>query len=171
MFALAARELEDSPSKDKAATVIKGFLAKLRERLPTAAEFAAAFAEVQFTEENAKQRSLVRYLLSRIDRYQRKHGAVDYDKMSIEHIAPVSPGGGSAALPNVGKVGNLILAPESLNAEVLGNKPFGKKKTAYKKAHLPLDELLTSASPWGEADIEARTAALATFVQDKVFRV
>jgi hypothetical protein len=172
MFALAARELEDATSKDKAAKVIGGFLVKLRERLPTPAEFAAAFAELQFTEENAKQRPLIRYLLARVDQYQREHAAVDYDKTSIEHVAPQNPKPGDPpAPPNVGKIGNLILVPESLNADVLGNKPFAKKKAAYKKAHLPLDDALAKATTWAQAEIDARTATLAALVQDRVFRV
>ena len=172
MFALAARELEDAPSKDKAAKVLKGFLTKLRERLPSPAEFGVAFGELQFTEENAKQRPLIRYLLTRMDQHLRRHGAVDYEEMSIEHIAPQSPKASEpSAPPNVGQLGNLILVPSSLNSEVLANKSFPRKKPVYKRAHVPLDEVLEAATKWGAAEIDARTRALATLVQEKVFRV
>lgn len=172
MFALAARELEDAPSKDKAAKVLKRFLAKLRERLPSAAEFGVAFGELQYTAESAKQRPLIRYILTRIDQHVRKHGAVDYEKMSIEHIASQSPKPGEpAAPPNAGRIGNLILVPEKLNNEVLANKPFQKKRVAYKNAHLPLDDALLSASTWTAVEIDARTNALAALVQEKVFKV
>jgi hypothetical protein len=172
MFALAARELEEAPSKDKAAKVLTGFLAKLRERLPSSAEFAVAFAELQYTAESAKLRPLVRYLLARLDQHMRKHSAVDYEKMSIEHIAPENPKQGEPAAPlNVGRVGNLILVPESFNNEVVANKPFSKKKAAYKKAHLPLDEVLGTATAWTATEIDLRTKTLATVVQEKVFRV
>jgi hypothetical protein len=172
MFALAARELEEAASKDKAAKVLTRFLAKLRERLPIAAEFAVAFGELQYTAESAKQRPLIRYLLTRVDQHMRRHGAVDYDKMSIEHIASQNPKPGEPAAPlNVGRIGNLILVPETFNSEVLANKPFPKKKVAYKKAHLPLDAVLVDAGVWTAAEIDARTKGMASMVQDKVFRV
>jgi hypothetical protein len=172
MFALAARELEDATSKDKAAKVLTAFLGKLRERLPSPDEFAVAFGELEHTEENAKQRGLVRYLLGRIDQDKRKLDAIDYEKMSIEHIAPQNPKAGEpAAPPNVGTLGNLLLVPEPLNNLVLANKPFLKKRAAYKKHHVPLDDIVAGATSWGEAQIEARTKALAKLVQEKVFRV
>jgi hypothetical protein len=172
MFALAARELEEAPSKDRAAKVLTGFLAKLRERLPSSAEFAVVFGELQYTAESVKQRPLIRYLLIRLDQHMRKYGAVDYDKMSIEHIGPQNPKPGEpAAPPNVGKIGNLILVPETFNSEVSANKPFLKKKAAYKKAHLPLDNVLSAAEVWTAAEVDSRTKDLATVIQEKVFRV
>jgi hypothetical protein len=172
MFALAARELEDAPSKDKAARVVAEFVGKLRHKLPTGPEFAAAFGELQYTAENSKQRPLVRYLLVRLDQEMRKHGAADYDKMSIEHIAPQNPTKGEPpAPPNVGRIGNLILVPASLNNEELANKPYPKKLAAFKKEHLPLDPALSSAIDWTVDEIDARTRALAVLLQAKVFRV
>jgi hypothetical protein len=107
-----------------------------------------------------------------LDFHQRKHGAVDYDKMSIEHIAPQkSQPGESAAPANVGRVGNLLLVSETLNNEVLANKPFLKKKSLYQKGSLPLDPTLSSATTWTATEIDARTKAMATLVQEKVFRV
>jgi hypothetical protein len=46
-----------------------------------------------------------------------------------------------------------------------------KKKAAYKKHRVPLDQILGDATSWGETEIEARTKALASLVQEKVFRV
>ena len=72
---------------------------------------------------------------------------------------------------NVGKRGNLLVVPEALNSEVLANKPFLKKKAAYKNHRVPMDQILGDATSWSEAEIEARTKALASLVQEKVFRV
>jgi hypothetical protein len=165
-------KLEDAGNKDKAGKVINKFLEKLRERLPSAAGSSVALSELQHTEENSKQRQIVRYLLARIDLHERKHSAVDYDKMSIEHIAPQKPKPGEAAAPpNVGRIGNLLLVPETLNNEVLANKSFAEKKVLFKSASLPLDPTLELATTWTSVEIDARTAALATYVQTKVFRV
>lgn len=172
MFALAAREFEDAPTKEKATKVVAEFVRKLRDRLPSNAEFAAAFAEIQYTEENSKQRPLVRYLLIRLDQHLRKHDAVDYEKMSIEHIAPQNPKAGEPPAPvNVGKIGNLILASETLNNEVLKNKAFPQKLKAFKKARLSIDPALAQATSWTSTEIDARTSTLASLLQTKVFRV
>ena len=172
MFALAARELEEANSKDKAAKVLTGFVGKLRERLPSPAEFLASFSELQHTGDSSKQRLLIKYLLARLDQHGQQNGAVDYDEMSIEHIAPQNPKLGEPTAPlNVGKIGNLILVPEKLNNDVLGNKAFLKKREIYKNASVPIDDVLGSATTWTSVEIDARTNALAVRVQEKVFRV
>lgn len=91
--------------------------------------------------------------------------------MSIEHIAPENPKAGEPLASNVGKIGNLILVPESLNNEVLGNKSFPEKKAAFKKEQVPMDEVLSKAGSWTAKDIDNRTKKLAELVQTKVFRV
>jgi hypothetical protein len=170
MFALGARALEAATTKDKADQSIKGFVKKLRERLPSDAEFEAGFAEISFTEENPKQKPVVKYLLSRIDEYLRKNAAVDYDSMTIEHLAPVAPGAGTAPT-NVGAIGNLLLVTEEINSKTLANKAFDKKKAELKKAKVLLDDSIENASSWGEAEVTARTIALAKLSQEKVFKV
>ncbi len=170
MFALGARALDAATTKDKAGRVIKGFAAKLRERLPGYAEFEAGFIEIRHTEDSSKQRPLVKYLLARIDDWLRKDAAIDYEAMTIEHIAPQKPDG-APPLPNAGEIGNLLLVPPALNNKALGNKSFDKKKAELKKAKVPLDASLQSATTWGRPEITARTKALAKLAQEKVFRV
>jgi uncharacterized protein DUF1524 len=94
-------------------------------------------------------------------------------KLSVPGPArPQNPKPGDPpAPPNVGRIGNLILVPESLNNEVLANKPFLKKLSAFKQAHLPLDPTLAGAVGWTSAEIDKRTQALALLLQTKVFRV
>ncbi|MGE3488286.1 MAG: DUF262 domain-containing protein [Nitrospira sp.] len=171
MFALSARELDAAITKDNADKVLKAFVRKLRERLPTEAEFAAAFAEFQLTDDNSRQRPLIRYLLSKLDSYLRKHGTPDYDTMSIEHIGSQRPKAPEIVLSNVGKIGNLILVPETLNSDALANKPFKKKKQLLKAEHVPMDHVLAKATKWNELKVQERTAALASLIQTKVFSV
>jgi uncharacterized protein with ParB-like and HNH nuclease domain len=169
MFALSARELEKADSKNKADQVLKEFTAKLKGRLPTALEFEAGFTQIAQTEEAAKQRPLVRYLLARIDEYLRDDATIDYSQMTIEHVASQNPADGQP-LQHVGAVGNLLFLAPKLN-DKLKNKPFDKKIAILKKAHFPLDESLREATNWGNTEIITRTRALAKLSQDKVFRV
>lgn len=170
MFALGARGLEASTTKVAADKAIKQFLQKLRDRLPSLAEFEAGFVEINYTEGSSKQKPVVKYLLSRIDAHLRDDATVDYDAMTIEHIAPQKPDTGPVAA-NVGMIGNLLLVPEKLNSKALANKAFDKKKAELKKAKVTLDESLENATSWGETEITARTIALAKLAKEKVFKV
>jgi hypothetical protein len=121
---------------------------------------------------DGQQRSLIRYVLVRLDEHFRKNAAVDYNKMAIEHIAPQKPRSGEpSAPPNVGSVGNLILVPEKLNNEVLGNKPFLKKRDMYNAHDVAMDDILATATSWTAVEIDSRMRSLATLLQDRVFRV
>lgn len=95
---------------------------------------------------------------------------MNYDAMSIEHIAPESPVAGAPVVQGVGKLGNLILLPEAVNNK-LGNADFKAKLAAYKKVAAPVDDVLAATSGWTDAEIDQRTANLAKVGYDKVFKV
>ncbi len=107
---------------------------------------------------------------SDIRAYARNGTPVDYEAMTIEHIAPENPVGGGSALPNVGKLGNLILLPEAVNSK-LGNAEFAAKRTAFKGAGVPLDSVLETSNSWSIAEINRRTEDLAKRAHERVFRV
>lgn len=171
MYALGARQLCESSNKDERQQVLKEFLGKLRERVPTLAEFDAGFVELRYSEEATKQGPLVRYILRRIDEAQRKGAPVDYDRMSIEHIAPQNPPAHSGlSAESVASIGNLILVPEKLNTS-LANKTFKKKRALMKKEKVPMEPTLRDAAQWTQAEIDARSKALAKLCHERVFRV
>jgi Protein of unknown function (DUF1524) len=74
--------------------------------------------------------------------------------MTIEHLLAQNPADGQA-IPNAGSIGNLILVPPKLNKS-LGNKSFEKKMADLRKAKVPLDKALTTATSWGKSEIAAR---------------
>ncbi len=170
MYALGGRSLCEATDKNKAAAVLKEFVAKLRERVPLETEFVPGFVQLRYSDENTKQRNLVRYVLRRLDEYFRKGAPVDYEKFSIEHIAPQNPTSG-APTSRFAEIGNLILVPEELNGE-LKNEPFPKKKAKLATAQIPFDAVLSKATTaWGDAEIEARSSALAKVAHSKIFVV
>ena len=171
MYALGARQLCDSANKNTKQQVLKEFLGKLRERVPTLAEFEAGFLELRYSEEATKQGPLVRYILRRLDGALRKGAAVDYDRMSIEHIAPQNPPAQSGlSAETVAAIGNLILVPEKLNT-ALANKPFTKKRALLEKEKVPMDPILRDATQWTQSEINARQQALAKLCHEKVFKI
>jgi len=113
MYAASAEDLLAAKDKNARAQVIKAFIQKLRQRVPSYQEFEANFLEIVYRRDSTKQRSLVHYILSRLDAAQRTGAVVDYQQMTIEHICPESPDGTWPATKNVGMVGNLVLVHSS----------------------------------------------------------
>lgn len=170
MYAAAAEQLSNAKTAQSAANILAGFRAKMQARKPTFAEFKVGFEELEFSADNTKQKQLIYYILKRLDEHGRKGSPVDYDKMSIEHIAPENPTPGTSREPRFAQIGNLLLLDEETNGK-LGNKTFTIKKAAYVSAGVPLGVTLAGAKSWGAKDIEVRTEELAKLAYDDVFKV
>ncbi len=156
MYAATAVELSEAGNKDRRAHVLKQFKEKMRQRIPSYEEFAANFREIEFLSANTKQKALVQYLLQRFDSHARDGAPLDYEAMTIEHIAPEKPAGGGTALSNVGKLGNLILLPEAVHSK-FGNADFATKRAAYKRAGVPIDPILEADNGWKTGSNDQRT--------------
>lgn len=170
MYAASAEALTVAPNKNKRAQILKEFKAKMRARIPSQQEFEANFHEVSFFSENTKQRALVQYLLRRFDQHLRTGPPVDYDSMTIEHIAPENGTGPGVSSTRLGKIGNLLLLPDSENVK-LGTKDIKAKRLAYKSLNVPLDPVLARAPAWTDAEIDRRTSHLAKVAFEEVFKV
>ena len=172
MFAFAARTLNSASDKNSAQRALRDFVTKLRSRLPIRAEFEAGFVQIQYLEEASRQKPLMKYLLARFDAASRRGSVVDYDAMTIEHLAPQNPPSSSPVpVELVGSIGNLLLIPGELN-EQLANKPFKKKREILLSAGVPLDNIIRNASDaWQADEIQRRTKALAERAQEEVFSV
>ena len=88
MYAAAARDLFNLDDAQERAKHLVDIRKKLRERIPEEAFFTAGFIELHFTNTDSRLRPLIRYTLRRIDEHLRHDKNIDYDKMTIEHIAP-----------------------------------------------------------------------------------
>lgn len=169
MYAKSARELFAEQDRDAKLAIVDGLVAKLREKRPSEEEFRANLRSILYTKALAKQRPLVKFILSRIDAHYRADAIVDYSQMTIEHLAPQSPAGGQELEEGIfGQIGNLILVPQALNG-TLGNKSFSEKVGMLKEAGVPLNYSILGASTWSKAEIEQRTDALATLCYQTLF--
>ena len=160
MYAAAARELTNEPDEQKRAKVLTEFRDKLKARIPDLALIATKLDDLRYGPGETRDRALLKYALSKIDRSLRKDAVVDYGKMTIEHIASQNPPAGTPAAAKVPNIGNLILVSEALNGK-LKNKPFADKTKILTENGLPLDEHVTKAKTWGDAEIDARTMWIA----------
>ena len=171
MYAASAEQLVRSKDRNSRARALTEFRNKMRQRIPNYAEFEANFNEIEYSDKNTKQKTLVQYLLQRLDGHQRLGAPADYSRMTIEHILPQNPAGASRVPSSgVGKQGNLLLLEESVNS-TLGNRDFNAKRNEYRASGTPIDPIIAKAKRWTDAEINARTNWLAKLAYDEVFKV
>jgi uncharacterized protein with ParB-like and HNH nuclease domain len=170
MYALHARNL--LAAKDVAAklVVIRELKEKLRDRLPSRAEFVANFSDILCSDLYIKQRKLVQYVLDRITEHHSSGVALDYDRMTIEHLAAQNGKTPGLTPQDIASLGNLLLVDPKLNNK-LGNKEFPAKKAVLQGSQAWLDDLILNATTWGSREIHERTAALAALAFDKVWKI
>lgn len=171
MYASAGRAVLTAPTPAKKAEAVDELLQKLRDRVPTYAEFEAAFVELRSSREYTQQTSLVRYVLNRLHvTAPASTGTtpIDLDQLTVEHLVPQ----GSkrpAAVPaeDVARIGNLLLVTEALNDE-LADKPFADKKKILRKESGIESEILT-AKTWSSERIMDRSKLLAKRAYEDVW--
>lgn len=171
MYAALGRRLFESNNTTEAVTVIQDLSQKLKDRIPSRDEFKALFSEIVYTDNITKQKKLVKYILSKIDQAQNTAAVIDYDLMTIEHLAPQSMIGTPGFTDEVvGQIGNLLLVPERLNGK-LTNKNFKDKKKILQDSGYTLPPEIKDSASWTEKDIRARTIKLAEISYDNVWRL
>lgn len=171
MYSLYARKLAEAKDDADRLKVIRELQQKMKERIPTYDEFLAAFKTLEFTNGYTKQKKIIQYTLTKIDKYYNKNGvSINYDAMTLEHLLPQNP---PNKLPNhnefYGTIGNLLLIDEKTNND-LGNKSFSAKKIILQKKSIFIDDTLKKANDWTSKEIEMRTINFAKIAYNTVFR-
>ena len=171
MYALHARNLLAAKKLEDKLKTLNDLKKKLRDRKPSAAEIEANFLEIKFTNQITKQKKLVQYILAKIYSQHSSGVPIDYERMTIEHLAPQSPAGKSSVSDeHIGMIGNLILTDAALNAK-LANKDFLAKRKLLENSRVWVDPLLKKATMWTDNEIEARAKALATLAEKTIWRI
>jgi hypothetical protein len=161
MYAAAARSLVEARDEDGKIASLREFAQKLRERRPSYDEFLIYFHEIVFVSSFTKQRGLVRYALRKFGENASGEACLDYSKMTIEHIEPqLGDDIGLGQASWIGRFGNLILVPGSLN-ERLRNREFAAKRGILAEEDVPMEEVLRNAVSWGKEEVHARTTDMA----------
>jgi len=161
MYAALGRRLYEAKDIQASVDVIKELKQKLRDRVPSLDEVKALFPEVIYTDKVTRQRKLVKYILVGLDQTTPSPIVVDYDQMTIEHLASQSLiGQGEFNEPLVGQLGNLLLVSDELNAK-LKDKPFKDKKQILLDSGFKLPDEMKAAATWEAPEIRLRTQTLA----------
>lgn len=168
MYALHARNLlaaKDANSRGKELTELKK---KLKDKLPHYLEFESNFVGLGYTKVMAKQKKLVQYVLAKLDHYHTSGIPIDYEQMSIEHLAPQSQ---SIKSQHVGNIGNLLLCEKSFNSNVLKDKDFDAKKSALLSSQIALDKPIRDAAEWTAKEVAGRARYLSQIAFEKVWKI
>ncbi len=170
MYARHARKLLAAKDLSAKLVVLRELREKLRDGLPSRAEFITNFSEILYSDQYTKQKKLVQYILGRITEHHCRGVALDYDRMTIEHLAAQNGKTPGLKPADIASIGNLLLLDPKLNNK-LGNKDFQAKKAVLQASQAWVDDLITNARAWGSAQIRQRTEAQAGLAFDKVWKI
>jgi uncharacterized protein with ParB-like and HNH nuclease domain len=170
MYAALGRRLFEAKNTQDSVKIIQELRQKLRDRVPSIEEFKALFPNIISTDNVTKQKKLVKYVLVGLERQRTSAAALDYEQMTIEHLAPQSligqPGYDDAL---IGQIGNLLLVSEEVNG-LLKNKSFKDKKLILAENGYKLPESIDQATVWGPVEIKERTDTIANDAYNKVWK-
>lgn len=170
MYASAARALERGTSPSDRSKAVDELLSKLRDRLPTYAEFEAAFVELRSSRVYPQQASLVRYVLERLHvtlPASTPTAPIDLSQLTVEHLAPQGGKKGSVSPGDAARIGNLLLVTQELN-EALADKSFAEKQKMLKGVP-GIESEIISAKSWDSDAILDRSKRLAKKAYDDVW--
>lgn len=173
MYASLARQIAAVEGPQQATPVLAELRKKLKERVPSEPEFLALFPELIYTNTVSKQRTLVKYVLSRIARVEGHSFTVDRDELTIEHLHPQSKIDSSEWSDEVGgQLGNLILVPKELN-DKLENKSFTEKKGILKANNYErlLPDYFWAASELSPDLIARRTRDIGAIAYNQAWKI
>jgi hypothetical protein len=171
MYAALGRRLFEASDTQAAFEIIRELKAKLRERVPSEKEVQALFPEILYTENITKQRNLVKYALVGLANENTKGVSINFDQLTIEHLAPQSSiGKENFSDHDIGQLGNLILVSEDLNRK-LKNKPFKDKKLILQNEGYDLFPDVLQLEEINPAIIEERTKEMATKAYNSVWKI
>lgn len=173
MYASWAQRLTNAKTDAARQAVLGDIKKNLKQRMPTKDDFVAGFMQLRYSDEFTRQKKLVKYILARIEDHLSNTGvAIDFDKMTIEHVAPQNPQPGAAqkiSSDHVAMLGNLLLGDEKLQND-LQNHGFEKKKQVLKASGLGAAKAITAKSAWTQAAIEQRTQDLAELAYSTIWK-
>lgn len=156
-------QAEDHPEVQ---SILRRLLSGLKTRLPSYNEFEANFVELNYTSRKTKNKSVIRYSLSKLLGENPNGLTVDYESMSIEHLIPEDRINSVDKDEEVGNIGNLILVDKKTNSEDLSNLDFSEKKRILLQKKYPLDDIVSDADEWNTEKIKLRAKYLAEQLYD-----
>ena len=160
IYSKSSRDLRSKTDRNSAKAVIKELTDKLANKIPSEDLFVRKFHELKFTDWLTKDKKLIQYIFSYMERKLLNTTELTTNMFSLEHIESQTN-----LSPWVWKIGNLLPLSSEINSKI-GNDNFQKKLLFYKTSELKLTkdfyDKYKSQNDWTELDVDQRTTALAT---------
>lgn len=165
LYSKAARDLRIT-NKTNLGDITRKFVDKIKNKTPSQKEFSASFIDVGYSEKHSKNKKLAQYILEKFDSHNKKD-PIDYDQMTIEHIASQSDKAISEL--EISKIGNLLYVSSELN-EKLKNSDFSKKKPKLTQ-HITesTDCGISNATKWGVNEINDRSQKMSDKAYNEIW--
>ena len=167
-FSKYARDLRAAGTRTDSKAIIDELTDYLRNKRPDKPTFVENFKKLSFHNGYTKDKSVVQYTFSEIEKYLNGTDELTMYQISLEHIHPQ----GGSSFRNFDKIGNLIPLSEELNNQA-DSKSFVNKIPIYKNSSLKVVEQFVNnhglKTAWTEHDIDIRTEYLANEAYDNIW--
>jgi len=158
-----AIKLSQAKDANEANVVIKELFATLSTKLPHYEEFEVKFLELKYLKNKTKDRTLIKYCLSRLMPNTTSCLDINYENLTIEHLIPQSDDVVGDEIK--GSIGNLILVDQKTNAERLRDKSLNDKINYLKDSGYPLNESYLNEGSLSIAEnVEIRMKKIAAYL-------
>lgn len=168
-FSKFARDLRAANTRAESKTIIDDLSTYLRSKIPDKPTFTDGFKKLSFKTGYSKDKKLIQYIFSKMERYLTGTNELEIFQFSLEHIESQS----GSTFNNFDRMGNLFPLSEELNSDA-GNETFVNKVPIYQRSSLKVVEHFISnhgtKTNWTEPDIETRTLHLVDLAYDTIWR-
>ena len=157
LYAKFACDLYHATTKQSKHVIINRVCQDLLAKIADKSDFNASVdSKLYYIKSDEKQKELVKYVLTKLERKQNKH-SIPF-ATSIEHVYPETPQKMTLADPNLIKnIGNLVILEDDINSKI-GNKEYNDKKK-YVLEHskmITAKHLFKTYKNWTDIEIKQR---------------
>lgn len=156
-----AIKLTNASSDGDVQSVLSSLFDSLRKKIPVFEEFEVKFISLYYLSNLTKNKSIVKYALSKQLGANANGLNIHHDNLTIEHLLPEAEIKKGSSEDVVGNIGNLILTDGKTNAENLAAKNPLEKIKILRDLSYPMEAALLTSDNWTEAEIRDRAKQMA----------
>lgn len=156
-----AIRLTAATNESEIQSVISGLFDALRKKIPSFEEFEVKFISLNYLSNLTKNKSVVKYVLSKSLGNNSNGLNIHHDILTIEHLLPEADIKHGTPEDLVGNIGNLILTDARTNSENLAAKGPKEKLSILRSMSYPMTAAMLDYDEWSNTEIRERAQKLA----------
>lgn len=163
-----AIKLTNATSEAMVQSILGGLFDTLRKKIPAFEEFEVKFTALYYLSNLTKNKSVVKYALSKQLGANANGLDIHHNNLTIEHLLSEAEIKKGASEDLVGNIGNLILTDGKTNAENLADKSPEEKILILRNLNYPMNSALLMSNVWGDVEIKGRAKKMAKVLYESV---